>query len=32
LRIIAALVAVTWVALTIAQIAYMMRVRRRPTF
>jgi hypothetical protein len=32
LRIIAALVAVTWIALTIAQIAYMSRARRRLTF
>jgi hypothetical protein len=32
LRIVAALVAVTWVALTIAQIAYMARARRRSTF
>jgi hypothetical protein len=29
LRVIAALVAVTWVALTIAQIAYLARTRRR---
>ena len=32
LRLLAALVAVTWIALTIAQIAYMSRARRRPAF
>jgi hypothetical protein len=32
LRILAALVAVMWIVLTIAQIAIMSRARRRPTF
>ena len=31
LRIVAALVAVTWIVLTIAQIEYMSRIRRRFT-
>jgi ABC-type bacteriocin/lantibiotic exporter with double-glycine peptidase domain len=32
LRIIAVFVAVTWVALTIVQMTYTARARRRPTF
>jgi len=32
LWIMAALVAVIWIALTIVQITYMSRARRRPTF